>query len=396
MAVVVSAPGPDDDRPPLFGGPDAGSGASRPAAGREAARRLELNTDNRTQDRVIFVPVQCQCRTCPTCGPRLGWHLRQNLLGKAEEFIAPALLTLTIDRDHFADPEGAHTFVSEQGRIRLLMRHLCLKRWVWVLEFQQQTGTGWPHWHILIDLGELPRRRVDLDKAWALWRDKWGIGGVDLQVRRKFPDPRHAINYITKYMMKQPHNGYPVWVLESSRKIRLLQASRAIGAVVRPAQAEERATPPESSAATDDKPRRIRTQRRLSDRMARCKQTSNALLERTAADGSITYAHLGPVDVRPDRLAMLSRMGATRAPLIVETVERDFDSNQVAEVRAYLPVDDKSEAIEAVDALRRELLSSGEALDTARVIAERKRQLVSGSKFAERGEEEGSGEDIPF
>ncbi|MHB1157662.1 MAG: hypothetical protein ACYC26_12610 [Phycisphaerales bacterium] len=101
-----------------------------------------------------------------------------------------------------------------------------------MLEFQQKTGSGWPHWHILVDRSDAPGKKINLDRAWELWRDKWGLGGLQLQAGREFDDPRHAIFYVTKYLIKQPEKGYPIWVLESKKTIRFFQGSGKLGSIL--------------------------------------------------------------------------------------------------------------------------------------------------------------------
>ena len=98
--------------------------------------------------------------------------------------------------------------------------------------YQQKTGSGWPRWHILVDRSDAPHKRINLDRAWELWRDKWGLGGLQLQAGREFDDPRHAIFYVTKYLIKPPEKGYPVWVLETKKTIRFFQGSGKLGSIL--------------------------------------------------------------------------------------------------------------------------------------------------------------------
>ena len=103
-------------------GPPGGCGgqAAPPAAPAGSVLRLDSMVNNRTRKkethRIVFFPKMCGCRTCLECGPRKGWALRQVLLAKAKGFRRPALLTLTVDREEFASPEAAHTYISDKGR----------------------------------------------------------------------------------------------------------------------------------------------------------------------------------------------------------------------------------------------------------------------------------------
>lgn len=399
MADIVSGQGSGGSS--LFSGQAAGAGVPGTAADREAAAaRLDLNSDNRTNHhrcRVVFRAHKCMCRTCPSCGPRLGYHLRATLLHVAEGFKHPALLTLTVDREAFDSPEAAHVFVSDQGRIRLLMRKLGLRRWVWVLEFQQLTGTGWPHWHILIDLADAPGGRIDLPIAWKFWRDKWGIGGLDLHVKQNIESARHAVFYLTKYLLKQPHLGYPVWVLDSPRAIRLFQASGSVGALVRPGCSVKQATNAETAADDDQRPKRQRRRRPLADRMAECNQSSFALLEVVdTATGEATYQRIVPIEIPPDHLASLAAFGALHSAVQTERIVYDSGDMHLEALSPYIDVRDKVEASEVLESLRTELQGQDEIRNTYEKIEERRRRIIEDNPFARRQAEEGGSDDIPF
>ncbi|HEV2293806.1 MAG TPA: hypothetical protein VGR35_08110 [Tepidisphaeraceae bacterium] len=213
-----------------------------------------------------IIPCVCRCRTCPDCGPYQGWLIRQNLLAKADLFTDPHLLTLTIDRSRFASPEAAHDRITEGGFIRRLMRLLGIKKWFWVLEFQTQSGEGWPHWHFLVDLSDVGGF-LDLKRAWKLWRDRWKLGGLDLQCRITAENREHAVFYVTKYLTKTPE-AVPPWVLLRARALRFLGASKAIGSLTGklPAAPAEPLDPGEQMNLPFRSARTV-----LLYRMARCK-----------------------------------------------------------------------------------------------------------------------------
>jgi len=153
--------------------------------------------DGKSTNRIVgdrLVRDCCGRRVCPDCGVVLGIKTRERLLRVAGMFVKPALLTLTVDRKGFAGPEEAYECVSEDNYLSRLLRAMKVTRYFWILEIQQKTGDGWPHWHVLIDLSKYPGGRLPkalLRKIWWLWRDKWGIGGLDLE-RVRFEDSRHA------------------------------------------------------------------------------------------------------------------------------------------------------------------------------------------------------------
>ncbi len=220
-----------------------------PAAASAAANRLDLSRNNviKRKDatgRLLTGPHRCRCRTCESCGPIYGRKVRSRMIGASDKFRHPALFTLTLKPSQFEDdPERAYLTITQGRYIARLMKHLGVKRYVWVLEFQK---SGWPHWHLLIDK---PRNFVDLKRAWELWgwnRDGWKLGGIDLG-KRKAKDGRHAILYITKYLVKYPDHGFPDWLLDLNRRVRWVHASRAVGRIV----SDRERTVPDVEAAAD-------------------------------------------------------------------------------------------------------------------------------------------------
>lgn len=122
---------------------------------------------------------RCWSRACEHCAPVLGRRVQGKLLAGVDQWKNPRMMTMTVDRTKFASPQAAYREVMERRYLPRLMEALGVVRWVRVLEFQMKTGDGWPHWHVLADaVGS--RGRVDLKLAWRLWRDTWGVGGLDL------------------------------------------------------------------------------------------------------------------------------------------------------------------------------------------------------------------------
>jgi len=190
---------------------------------------------------------------CDHCRQGKGIELRQQFLSHLEVFAIPRLLTLTVDRRKYSSPEDAYTTITGEKYIpRLLTKELGVRRWFWVLEAQDNTGDGWPHWHILIDMSVLPGRWynrtlkrksvnrpadargwhriphfLDLNKVNRLLQ-KWGFGGSHLsEKKRDFTSAAKAVNYITKYMIKPPKRGNPPWMLNRPR-VRMYDKSRDV------------------------------------------------------------------------------------------------------------------------------------------------------------------------
>lgn len=275
--------------------------------------RLEPYDNNRNfypTGRVFIKPCNCRCRTCPGCAKRYGWRVRQRLLGREEAFTRPALFTLTVARDNFASPLDAYLAITGGGFIRRLMRLLKVKAWAWTLEMQMKTGEGWPHWHLVIDL---PSGGLDLPRAWHLWRDKWGLGGLDLQ-RKKNDDARHALMYVTKYLTKYPEKGFPDWVLFLDRRIRWVGASKAVGPVVADRELTTKDMPDDENAA-ESLPREHRS---LAVRMSTCGESLNFFRE--LQDGEETKLYF--FGRMPREIVEAARTGRDKVTIIEQDGKR--------------------------------------------------------------------------
>ena len=349
-------------------------GAAEPAAGTAvlaAAANTKLDSlgNNRTPGSALCVtlrPCHCRCRTCPLCGPVLAWRTRQAILLRASNSLRiPAMLTLTVDRKEFPSPQQAHQFISEKGRLRLLLRRLGVDSYFWVLEFQQSTGGGWPHWHILFDLADCPGQKIDLDKAWTCWRRRWNIGGLHFQpLRRGFNDTKHAVFYITKYLGKQPSKGFPLWVLESRKRIRLCQASQNFGAIAM-AERERKATAVQ--VLPNGKMRRGRM-RPLLNRMAKCQQTSNAYLEYAGeAAGDAIYSYVGSLPINYDHLALLVWQRIFDCRLIA-TIVPGRGRKSAEEIRLELPASGIADAKHQLRMLQESLQKAGKLAESRKAV----------------------------
>jgi len=228
----------------------------------------------------------------------MGVALREVLRSRADMFRRPQLLTLTVKPSNFnGDPERAFRHVMDGRYISRLMGQLGVKRYVWVLELQK---SGFPHWHLLVDA---PFGRVDYDRAWKLWgwtRDAWQIGGVKFS-DQTFDNPVHAVHYITKYIIKQPVQGYPDWVLNCHRRIRWVGASRAIGSLVFQPTLRDGDDDDDDDGEGDDEESRRAERRRpevLRVRMLHCGDSVVFIVEEVIG-GERRYAYMGglPLEV---------------------------------------------------------------------------------------------------
>ena len=186
------------------------------------------------------------CAYCPA-----SWHHPagiQKVLRRIMPFLPDVtgalFLTLTFDRNLFADPGSAH----DHGRplIRKIMDQLrkgvlwngkriqidgayCVK-----LEFHEDED-GWPHYHLII----LTRRHLPV----ALLAEMWGNGFCKVR-RITNADFHYLLSYVTK------GNGeYPAWA-KPYRRLRIFQPSHGF-MLPRPAQ-----PPPAKPRRLPSKPKR--------------------------------------------------------------------------------------------------------------------------------------------
>ena len=207
-------------------------------------------------DEYIMHSKKCNNWCCPECGRKKGKWLRKILhTQKMDLFLIPKLFTFTVNPSAFSSPKEAYRFVRDGNFIPRMMRYMHIKKWICVLECQKN---GWPHWHLIVDIADLneawikgngknlivryspPDEKdksfhhvthyVDMKKMHRLWR-KWGIGEqVDFSRKKGRKNKAHCFNYITKYLIKNPENGYPEWLMEEER-VRFVSASKAVGSL---------------------------------------------------------------------------------------------------------------------------------------------------------------------
>lgn len=352
----VGAPGRSSGRSEAGG--EGGGGSPPPPPPRFKS------IDNNVISQLVLGHTKCRNRTCEICGARRGWITRQKLLGKSQLWRQPAVFTLTIDRKRFSSPVAAFRKVVEGRHVARLMQLLGCKLWVWVLEYQQKTGNGWPHWHILVDLADLPGGRLDLRRAWKLWRDTWHLGGLDLSAKDvEFQSVEHALLYITKYLTKQPEGGYPTWVLKSKRMIRFVQGCRRLGPLV----GDKRPPRPAREKGEERKKRRP-----FIDRMAECEQTGRIFkLQLDQDTGEQSAGFVAALPCSPGRILGLVRDGRISAKIRTETDDQGRES--------FILESDPKHLADQLRDLEAEL--AGERRAAASV---RRRVLLAENKFAKR------------
>jgi hypothetical protein len=233
---------------------------------------------------------------------RMGWVVRQRLLTTAQDWRTPCLCTLTGDPKQFDhNPRRMFETITAGCFIPELFKRLGVKRWVRVLEFHK---SGFPHFHCMIDRADLPRGQIDYKLAWHLWRDTWGLGGLDFTHKKKNGDgspitgARNQIFYLTKYLTKFPAEGFPQWVRDM-HSIRFVQGCRALGPLVAPGKHQDASDRPAASRPV------YRARRSLGERMVDCGQGSRVYTV-TECLGGVKFKFEGLLPVAPDVLRDLA------------------------------------------------------------------------------------------
>jgi hypothetical protein len=237
---------------------------------------------------------------------------------KAGSFRAPGFLTLTVDlagtlTDRwgerlagFASSEAAYETVTGQRYVARLMHQVGVRTWAAVLEFQ---GRGVPHWHVLYERSEAGEYGwVDYKRLWHLWRDVWHIGLLD-DTGVRFQSSEHAVNYITKYLVKYPDVGYPSWVWERQvtghkGAIRFVSTSRALGPVFERVIGEEVEEAEEGDGLdeVEDEGSAGSDPRRYADIVAACGCESQVFELTADEEGEEKWVFLGELPVSPGHL----------------------------------------------------------------------------------------------
>ncbi|MEM9364465.1 MAG: hypothetical protein AAGD07_00610 [Planctomycetota bacterium] len=186
-------------------------------------------TGEHEETRYEIVGCSCRSRYCSRCSVGRGYQLRNRILNHsvAKDWKEIQMWTFTLDPGHFADAKQAYYFVRESKLISRVIRKLRRGGWLLsrhyfvVLEWQ---ANGWPHWHLIVNA-----RYVPIDEVRACWNryipafsmapDRVGLGAVKFSVPRFAGGAAHAINYVTKYLVKPPKDPWPEWVMESRKNI---------------------------------------------------------------------------------------------------------------------------------------------------------------------------------
>jgi hypothetical protein len=283
-----------------------GSAAPAPAGAQAAQRPDSTNTLLITRNLVEVVGERSRSVLDPVGGARQRAAYRSALCAFAASIPdkRAVMVTLTVDRTKFDGPEQAHAVMML--KLARLMRKILGDggAWMRVLEFQSKTGDGWPHVHLVAAMPQGVTLRTVRHACWHWWRDRWSIGGCDVQPVRS---GKACALYLGKYFTKAVQ-AIPPWQLERERASRIYGASRATQAF-RPCRRRYRCR----SSEPTRRPRRTPLPSTVLHRLAQSGTTSR--LRRLLIDpatGEIRYRWL-PRRLYAPLSAMLTRPGVSPA-----------------------------------------------------------------------------------
>lgn len=218
------------------------AGAPRPATSSSSLECLGNTVRKQGAKEVHKGPItqicgdRCKDWFCPHCASVQGPRLRARLIDRVKDWRNPIMLTFTVDRDLLPSAEAAFKHVADRRAISKVMaeirQYLSRSDWFCVVEFQKDGG--WPHWHVLVDSSFVPI--VAVRTAWRRFVPKSvrhlirptidSLGIVRYSKPDGFKNAKHAVLYLTKYLIKGPNDGFPKWVMNATYRIRRFGTSR--------------------------------------------------------------------------------------------------------------------------------------------------------------------------
>lgn len=230
---------------------------------------------------VVIMPRSCNCWFCSKCARKKGRKLREKVKTVVKQFDGMLMLTFTLDQTHFKENIGSagesYDYIRQKRCIAEFMRALKRKgaikqnaRWLYVLEMHK---SGWPHFHMLVEADFIPHAMM-----YSIW-NKLGplgrMGSVNFS-KKKFENREHAANYITKYVIKDPENGIPPWVLIRAN-VRRYQHSRGMIGFTRKPRYDD----------PDRKKREKKKAGTVAERRLKCGADSTLIAQHFAPDGRL-------------------------------------------------------------------------------------------------------------
>jgi hypothetical protein len=183
----------------------------------------------------VMCQSSCKCRFCPKCAKALGVEIRRKLWIVLASFLNIQMWTLTVDPKLFTTELGAYRHVMKRRMMALLCSelhrrgYLHSRRYFWVLETHEN---GWVHFHLLLDASYVPFADVceiwnrlgngDPHKLFGRVQFSKGRGGK----KGAFESAMHAAFYAMKYVVKEPENGWPEWLLNYDGNVKRFSPSQ--------------------------------------------------------------------------------------------------------------------------------------------------------------------------
>lgn len=295
---------------------------------------------------LVLIAKKCRAPWCPRCGKAYWGKVRARVKPFFHLFKKARLLTLTVDPKNFESGQAAYEKIKgKEQYIKRFLRLMGFTKAFKVLAFHKPKPSrpdahNWPHWHIVVDVADAGGF-VNLRRMWKLWRDKWKLGGLDLQVKRKYRSAEAAINYAISYCQHQC-DVVADWVADATRSPRVYEFYGDLRKAVSEHEKLDKAlrdndiekTELEALPGTAFK----REPTYVGDRINHC-GNSSAVLVKTTHNGSESFSYFGDLEYSPERVALFSKLFAVD----VQTSTRTYGDTEVLTVSIPIKQHDNPE-----------------------------------------------------
>jgi hypothetical protein len=261
-----------------------------------------------------------------------------------------------VDPKNFSSGERAYWIIEkEQQYIKRLLRLIGFKKAFKVLAFHKRKpsrpdGNEWPHWHVVVDMADVGR--IDLRRIWSLWRDKWKVGGLDLQVNRKCRNATQAVNYAISYCQHQS-GVVAEWVKDSERAPRAYEVYGQLRTAVKNHEKQET-----EQAEADNLPESIEEEAfetsvkrditYVGDRLNHCDDGSVVLLKTTYGHEA-HYEYVSNLPYSEGQIALAGKL------MYVDVKRQIIKDDYGARLHLYLPIESRDDPQKVVETLLRGL-----------------------------------------
>ena len=303
---------------------------------------------------LVLIGKKCRAPWCARCGRAYWGKVRSRVKPFFCLFKNARLLTLTIDPKNFESGQQAYEKIEgEEQYIKRFLRLMGFTKAFKVLAFHKPKASrpdanNWPHWHIVVDIADAGGF-INLRRMWKLWRDKWKLGGLDLQVKRKYRSADAAINYAISYCQHQC-SIVADWVADAERSPRVYEFYGELRkAVCEYEKLEKHLRDNDTDESEPKAPRAMKGEPTyVGDRINHCGNGSAVLLK-TTYNGHESFSYFGDLDYSPGRVALLAKLYTVD----VQTSTRTYGDTEVLTV--FIPIKQHDDPEHLLDVLRMEL-----------------------------------------